>query len=232
MLPDSLFAEPVSSFQFPVPVPAVEPDAGPLHSVCFSAAWLPYVIGCLKQLFLQTTWDTTDPSALDLVQNQVSNLIDIIGTGDNMCLTGMVAQWAGTTTPTGWLACDGSAVNRVTYADLFAVIGVQFGTGDGSTTFALPDYRARVPLGSGTGSGLSTYTTGQTGGEETHTLTQAEMPSHSHSVAGVITSLAVEPGDLPVYDPNPIPGATGNTGGDGAHNNVQPYLAINFIIKT
>ena len=86
------------------------------------------------------------------------------------------------------LLCDGSAVSRMTYPDLFLAIGTIYGPGDGSTTFNLPDYRARFPVGAGTGQISSggapavsiTYGIGQTGGEATHVLSTAEMPPHQH----------------------------------------------------
>ena len=90
---------------------------------------------------------------------------------------GAVQLYAGATLPTGWLWCDGTAVSRSTYATLFAAIGTAFGTGDGATTFNVPDLRQRVPLGkaaSGTGSTL-----GSTGGAIDHTHTG---PSHTHTV--------------------------------------------------
>jgi microcystin-dependent protein len=94
----------------------------------------------------------------------------------------------------GWMLCDGTAVNRATYFALFAVIGTTFGVGDGSTTFNIPDFRGRAPVGSGTGTGggssgtgaptggsaLTARTIGAWAGEETHQLTSTEMPSHTH----------------------------------------------------
>ena len=81
---------------------------------------------------------------------------------------------AAQTVPTGWLRCDGSAVSRTTYSALFSAISTAFGAGDGSTTFNLPDYRGRVPIGSGAGAGLTTRTVGAKGGEETHALFGSE----------------------------------------------------------
>jgi microcystin-dependent protein len=78
----------------------------------------------------------------------------------------------------GWLVCDGTAVSRSTYAELFLELGTTFGVGDGSTTFNLPDYRDRVPVASGT----NFATVGATGGEINHTLTTGEMPTHNHGV--------------------------------------------------
>lgn len=86
------------------------------------------------------------------------------------------------TTDPGWLVCDGAAVSRTTYAELFAELGTTWGVGDGSTTFNLPDLRGRGLIGSGTGSGLTARTVGQTGGEETHLQTEAELAAHTHDV--------------------------------------------------
>ncbi len=82
--------------------------------------------------------------------------------------------------PSGFLACDGAAVSRATYADLFAVIGTTHGAGDGVTTFNLPDARGRSAVGTGQGSGLTNRALGATGGAESHTLTEAQMPMHGH----------------------------------------------------
>lgn len=81
----------------------------------------------------------------------------------------------------GWLKCDGRSLNRVTYAKLFSVIGTAFGNNDG-VTFKLPDCRGRVLGTIGNGSGLTARTLGAVVGEETHTMTISEMPSHSHGV--------------------------------------------------
>jgi len=93
---------------------------------------------------------------------------------------GTLTAFAGSAAPTGWLLCDGSAVSRTTYADLFAVIGTTYGTGDGTTTFNLPNTTGRNIIGkasSGTFASLNA-----TSGAETHTLTTAQMPSHTHDV--------------------------------------------------
>lgn len=89
---------------------------------------------------------------------------------------GAIMPYAGSTAPTGWLLCNGAAISRSTYADLYTVVGVTYGVGDGATTFNLPDLRQRFPLGkaaSGTGSTL-----GSTGGAIDHTHTG---PSHTHT---------------------------------------------------
>lgn len=109
---------------------------------------------------------------------------------------GSVQAFAGSSAPNGWLLCDGTAVSRTTYSSLFSVVSTTFGVGNGSTTFNVPDLRGRVPMGAGTGTGLNASGTGaptgtaQTartrgawGGEETHLLSSAEIPAHSHPVS-------------------------------------------------
>ena len=104
---------------------------------------------------------------------------------------GMVADFASTSAPSGWLACDGSAVSRSSYAALFAAIGTTWGSGDGSTTFNLPASARKVRVGSGgSSSGTLGNTVGSTGGAETHTLTQAELPT----ALGTATSVVTDPG--------------------------------------
>lgn len=94
--------------------------------------------------------------------------------------TGSVTNFAGTTAPAGWLLCDGSAVDRDTYADLFAITGTAYGSGDGSSTFNLPDMRGRTAVGLAPSGSFNVLN--NSGGEENHVLTFSEMPQHSHPV--------------------------------------------------
>jgi microcystin-dependent protein len=144
--------------------------------------------------------------------------------------TGTVVDFAGATPPANWLMCDGSALSRITYAALFSVIGTSWGIGDGSSTFNIPDVRGRTAIGSGTGSGLTARTLGQTGGEETHLLTIPEMPAHTHSYSGgIVPNVLSSGGGHP--QPEEVGQTTGSTGGGGAHNNMQPFAVFNKIIK-
>jgi microcystin-dependent protein len=97
---------------------------------------------------------------------------------------GVISQFAGSTAPNGYLVCDGAAVSRSTYSDLFNSIGTTYGNGNGSTTFNIPNFQGRVPVGVGTapsGSGVSAKALATTGGNETVTLTTANMAAHTHS---------------------------------------------------
>lgn len=146
---------------------------------------------------------------------------------------GGIMEFAGSTAPTGWLICDGQAVSRTTYADLYAIIGTTYGTGDGSTTFNVPNLKGKVPVGRNS-SDTSFDTLGETGGEKTHTLTINEMPKHGHNYM-------VEETDGDTFGTLRNVGAwnkansswawTKDRGGDQPHNNLQPYIVLNYIIK-
>ncbi len=94
-----------------------------------------------------------------------------------MMLSGSIVMFAGSVAPEGWLLCDGSAVSRETYASLYSVIGDSYGSGDGSTTFNLPNLTGRVLIGSS-----SSHPAASSGGEEEHILAASEIPEHGHSV--------------------------------------------------
>ncbi len=178
-----------------------------------------------------------DTSATTTKKMTISALLSLI------VPSGSVIQFAGSTAPSGWLLCYGQAISRTTYADLFTAISTTYGTGDGSTTFNLPDYRGRVLAGKddmgGTSAnrltnqsgGLNGDTLGATGGSETHTLTTAEMPAHVHNIRHA-TDGAGGSQYLSGGGSNNAGVDTSSTGGGGAHNNVQPTIIANFIIKT
>ena len=154
----------------------------------------------------------------------------------DMNVAGTIIAYGGVSAPAGYLTCDGAAVSRTTYAALYAAIGTTWGVGDGSTTFDLPDLRGRSPLGAGSGPGLAPRAVADTGGAETHVLTEAEMPTHTHPplTAGAFFALfPVGPGTL--GSPGPVLTAadatTGPTGGGAAHPNMHPWRGVLFAIK-
>lgn len=165
-----------------------------------------------------------------------------LATGVNIIPTGSLTAFAGGTAPTGWLICDGAEVSRTTYSDLFAVLGENYGAGDSSTTFNLPDMRGRVPVGVDGGAARlsSNDTLGSAAGTETHTLTESEMPSHSHTASindssgsggsGVNTVDYGESSSSPGTSTSHV--TVSSTGSDQAHNNMQPYQVVNWIIRT
>ena len=158
---------------------------------------------------------------------------------------GSVISYAGSTAPNGWLLCDGSAMSRTTYAALFSAIGTTYGTGDGSTTFNLPDIRGRTAVGAGQGSGLTNRALAASGGEETHMLSAAEMPAHNHGVTDPGHTHSVDvgggnPGSASNNIDTSQSGSTGssttgitiqNAGSGTAHNIMQPFLILNYIVK-
>ena len=159
---------------------------------------------------------------------------------------GSIVPFGGDSAPSGWLLCQGQAISRTTYSDLFAVIGTTFGSGNGTTTFNIPDLRGKVPVGLNS-SDAEFNALGKTGGEKTHTLTKDEMPSHTHtqkphshstmysggSGAGWPIVFNATQNTCSTWGPSTtsITAVNNNTGGDGAHNNLQPYNTVNYIIK-
>jgi microcystin-dependent protein len=144
-------------------------------------------------------------------------------------MAGIVVPYAGASAPSGWLLCDGAtgknSVTDTTLAALYAVIGTTYG-GTGAADFALPNLRGNVPVGKN----AATFAVlGATGGAETHQLITAEMPAHTHP-AGVIASISKNNAAAGGVDAG-VGITTGSTGGGGAHNNLQPYIVLNYIIK-
>lgn len=158
-------------------------------------------------------------------------------------LTGFIVPYGGSAAPTGWLLCDGSAVSRTTYSGLFTVIGTTFGAGDGSTTFNVPDLRGRVPagvdsgagrLGSGVSPGFTgSATLGSAAGSQSDTLDTTKIPAHTHNYTK--TDASAPSSDSvggPVQTVSQSTVATSSTGGGLPHNNTQPTLIVNYVIKT
>lgn len=155
---------------------------------------------------------------------------------------GTISAYGGASAPSGWLLCDGSAVSRTTYADLFTALGTTFGTGDGSTTFNVPDLRGRFPLGvaaAGTGSTL-----GGSGGSLDHVHSG---PSHTHASGSIVTATQNTTDSNDQWDDVPRTGASsvsrpvhdhtvsGSTAADGTADTGSanpPYLAVSYIIRT
>ena len=153
-------------------------------------------------------------------------------TGDTLPI-GSITAYGKETAPDNWLICDGRAVNRTAYADLFAVIGTKYGEGDGSTTFNLPNLKGRVPVGLD-GSDTDFNAIGKTGGEKTHTFSVYELPTkipvNYGNISGgsdvVISSSVVGTGGVKSGQANMNISATGQ-----AFSILSPYETENFIIK-
>ncbi|HEU5149662.1 MAG TPA: tail fiber protein [Iamia sp.] len=163
-------------------------------------------------------------------------------------MEGYIAQiimFAGNFAPRGWAFCQGQILSIAQNTALFSLLGTVYG-GNGQTTFALPDLRGRVPVGTGQGPGLPSMNLGQMGGSPTHTLIITEMPAHNHTAqvtASNADSTVKNPaGNImggtasPIYAPTSAgnvqmaPPTIGIAGGSQPHNIMQPYLGMNYII--
>lgn len=161
---------------------------------------------------------------------------------------GEIRIFAGNFPPKGWALCDGQLMSIQQNTALFSILGVQYG-GDGKTTFALPNLMGTAPIGQGTGPGLTSRNIGAKVGTETVTLLTSQMPAHSHTPVAIENpGTSGDPSDRlwaegvtgrgkvpePLYHPNVNadmnPQTIGGTGGNQPHNNMQPFLAINYII--
>lgn len=158
---------------------------------------------------------------------------------------GEIRLFAGNFAPLGWALCDGSVLSIAENEVLFNLIGTTYG-GDGQTTFALPDMRGRVPLHQGAGPNLSPRVIGQSAGAEQVTVSPAQLPSHNHqlnattnaasagsALAGSLTGAAATTN---FYGSTPGGGALASqamltAGGSQPHNNMAPFLGLNFIIS-
>jgi len=145
--------------------------------------------------------------------------------------------------PTGWAMCNGQLLSISQNTALFSLLGTTFG-GNGTSNFALPDLRGRAPIHAGQGTGLALRDLGEMGGEENHTLATGEMPAHNHTLEadGAVGSSDSPAGAVPAkngagipqYSTHPVTpmnaGGVGLTGGGLPHNNMPPYLVMNYVI--
>jgi len=165
---------------------------------------------------------------------------------------GEIKMYAGTTIPTGWLLCDGSEVLKADYPLLYAAIGDAWGTASANTKFKLPDLKGRFPVGvgsvnagdssaesywGGTAAGSVNAPLGQRAGEAWHTLKESQIPSHYHKISSGWSSASgtdrITFGQVSGTYQTAGSGNVQfiqNTGGGGAHNNMPPFAAVNFII--
>ena len=149
--------------------------------------------------------------------------------------TGILLPYAGTASPDGWMLCNGQEVSRETYANLFTVIGDSYGIGDGSTTFNLPDLRGRMPMGldnmGGSSANRVTNTVadslGRGAGEEMHQLSFDELPARNSYISHGSASQGDSGGSFSYV--NHV--NTDTIGDNQPHNNMPPYLSLNYIIK-
>ena len=184
--------------------------------------------------------NNSQPALNDVNINRLQQLIkqDIQGavSGDTLPI-GAIMPFGSDTIPENWLLCNGQAVSRTDYQELFNTIGITYGSGNGFTTFNLPDLQGKIPVGKDEND-EDFDTLGNTGGEKEHTLTIDEMPEHNHERKQNGRALYWD-ADLTnmggLTDGNNVEisweRATTNAGGGQAHNILQPYIVQNYIIK-
>lgn len=158
--------------------------------------------------------------------------------GSSAVPTATIFTYAGATAPAGWLMCDGSAVSRATYANLFASINTTYGSGNGTTTFNIPNTANRTMRGKGAG---AYATLGATGGADTQTLVANQLPAHQHGVyvpgqTTLASGSGLRAGTANVDDgTKTIPGIYDNTGANFTQQAVSitnSFIVLNYIIKT
>jgi microcystin-dependent protein len=154
-------------------------------------------------------------------------------------------MFGGNFAPQGWALCEGQLIPIAENDTLFTLIGTTYG-GDGQTTFALPDLRGRIPIHMGQGPGLSNYVIGESGGVEAVALLGAQMPAHGHALAASLNgaeltagpngSVTADTGATPLYSASMVAqdmhaSAIAAAGGGQPHDNMAPFLCVNFIIS-
>lgn len=189
----------------------------------------------------KSTFDVENGSAATFSGAQTTTGLATFNGGVTMSLTaafnllpaGIILPYAKSTAPDGaWLICEGSAISRITYAVLFAVIGTTFGSGNGTTTFNLPNLSGRVIVGSlGTSDATLGNTIGATGGERSHILTIAELAAHSHTDVEATGTTAAAAGAAFAAYSQTTQQNTSTVGSSNAHNNIQPSIVLNYIIR-
>ena len=158
---------------------------------------------------------------------------------------GEIIMFAGNFAPKGWMLCQGQLLSIAQNTALFSILGTTYG-GDGVTTFALPDFRGRYPMQQGQGPGLTPRSLGEQGGSESVTLVSTQMPAHNHTLVcsnaqsdlsiPAANVLGADQGGATLnYVAGPLdatmnPATIGVAGGSQPHQNMSPFLALNFII--
>ncbi len=210
------------------------PAALPTERTCLtvqvpdSREWRVLFVGALWQLTRKSQWEQVGQS-IDDVTDLARDCFFTHHIGGCM-VAGIVVPFAGTVAPAGWLFCDGAEYDQITYPSLFSTIGQTYGGGTG--TFCVPDLRYKMAVGAGQYAGMPDLAVGDTGGSPEHQLTVEELAAHDHP-----TQYLVGIAQLGVGDPVLLPdlfntGNTGDTGGNQPHNNMPPFLALNWIIST
>ena len=228
--------------------------------------WLADFLGAFLLLAEVDNWEVLGGLSAEEMAAEWLALFLIFAEGREFAMpVGVIVPFGGSVVPNGWLLCDGQEISRVTYADLFGVIGVVYGAGNGTTTFRVPELRTRAPFGFYSENARFDVL-GESGGATTHNLLLSEVPphthvqnqhthvqnqhthvqnAHQHTVFGL--ALATGPGSRVTLtsasqadneltaaatptNQNTTP-TNQNEGGGLSHENMPPYLVVNYIIK-
>lgn len=206
--------------------------------------WLSLVTGALAVLTKPYNFELSGTSSVeDTTQYFEQMLTDYVDSGD-FCMIGSIFPYVTSMPPANCLLCDGSSYMRIYYPDLYAALDPVFIVD--ADNFMVPDLRGKTVIGAGDGGpDYTNRTVGEIGGEEAHQLVETELAAHTHTDAGHshvynppgISVPAVAPGEVPLTAINLVPGITGTgfaaiqpTGSDVPHNNMQPYLALNYCV--
>ena len=194
----------------------------------------------MSQINYSNKSDINTTATPDVNKGTAGDFNEIKTVVNNNTPVGLISMYSGTTAPTGWLICDGSAISRTTYATLFGVIGTTYGSGDGSTTFNLPNLKGKVPVGLNS-SDTDFDTIGETGGGKQTIipmqwyndfidmrlkagLSIPNWETYRKAAAGTTSTLSGESSQTGVM------GVNENTTSD-TNGNLQPYIVLNYIIS-
>lgn len=178
---------------------------------------------------------------MNTIEAGIANATNLAESGSGKVPVGALMPYAGLVTPAGWLLCKGQSLSRSSYPDLFKAIGTLYGAAD-AQSFSIPDLRTRVPVGVSDNDALFGQM-GAKGGEERHTLLVSELPAHTHYLEGVgiafkggleKTNLGAGSGWTTVtnYTSGENPNLRAKaTGSNNPHNNMPPYIVLNYIIR-
>lgn len=211
-------------------MPWITPDNPPGDLVCYQI-WLPAGVeyeGCAAGAFLSLAqpenWEQVDGQGVSTVAEAFLNAFCKSNWWRLTMPIGSIIWGGWSAPPEGYLLCDGSILNAGDYPELYTAIANNFG--GSPPLFALPNLADRVGVGVS-----GTISLGNTGGAKTHTLTELEMPPHTHSLNATITP--TDPvGPNPTYGYNAFPALqTNSKGGGSPHNNMQPYIGLTAVIK-
>lgn len=214
-----------NEFKAPVPCPTSDIAGGPRVSISFNETWIPAVLSALKVLTRPEAYVGTKTD----INRCTSDAHNLLSTTGGSMPVGSIIPHVLSALPSNWINCDGTSHLRTDWPELYAVIGAAWIID--ADHFIVPDFQGRVPVGSGAGPGLTPRSPNNSGGEETHVLTQAETPSHTHTVPTQGVAGAVGTLSLTRYAAAPTSTlATSSIGSGSAHQNMPPFMVVKFAV--